>query len=350
MTDVCLCVPGDLATPTGGYAYARHLLAHLPRAGVSAVPLTLPSSFPHPSPDDLAETAARLSATPSGAILLIDGLAYGALPPSVIAASGPRPVVALVHHPLGLEAGLSRAEAEGLLARERAALCLAARVVTTSRFTRDLLVAEFAVPGDRITIAEPGTEPARRAAGGDGRPVRLLTVGALTPRKGVDHLVAALGRLPDLDWTLTVAGALDRAPGHVAGLRRQIAEAGLEARITLAAAVPADRLDAFYDGADLAVSPSLFEGYGMALAEALARGLPVVSTTGGAAADTVPEAAGLKVAPGDVPALAEALRTLIADPARRSVAAQAAWEAGRHLPRWEETARRVAACLREARP
>jgi glycosyltransferase involved in cell wall biosynthesis len=348
--EACLCVPGDLAAPTGGYAYARQLLAHLPQAGVAAAPLALPGSFPHPDAVDLAETAARLAAAPGRAILLIDGLAYGALPPPVIAAAGSRPIVALIHHPLGLEAGLSRAESERLLASERAALALASRTVTTSRFTRDLLVADFAVPRDRIAVAEPGTAPARRATGGGQGPLRLLAVGAVTPRKGLDRLAASLEGLADLAWDLTVAGALDRAPGYVAALHAQVAAAGLQGRITLTGAVSAARLDALYDRADLVVSASLFEGYGMALAEALARGLPVVSTTGGAAADTVPGAAGLKVPPGDAAALADALRTLIGDPSRRSAAAQAAWEAGQRLPRWSDTARAVAEALRRVQP
>ncbi|MFC6792258.1 glycosyltransferase family 4 protein [Methylobacterium komagatae] len=350
MIEACFCVPGDLDTPTGGYAYARHLHARLPEAGVIVSPVTLSAAFPHPGVADLADTATRLASAPEGTVLLIDGLAYGALPTPVIAAAGRRPIVALVHHPLGLEAGLSRDEANRLIGTERAALALAARVVTTSRFTRDLLAAEFAVPANRITVAEPGTEPARRARGGNGHPVRLLAVGALTPRKGFDILVAALERLPDLPWDLTIAGALDRAPDHVAALRRVIAEAGLDARITLAGAVSATRLDALYDGADLVVSPSLFEGYGMALAEALARGLPVVSTTGGAAADTVPDAAGLKVPPGDGSALAEALHVLINGSTRRAKAGQAAWEAGQRLPRWSDTARCVARVLRQVRP
>ncbi len=92
--------------------------------------------------------------------------------------------------------------------------------------------------------------------------------------------------------------------------------------------------------------PSLYEGYGMALAEAMARGLPIVSTTGGAAAETVPEAAAIKVAPGDEDALAAAIHNLLADPALRSRMADASWTAGQKLPRWEDTARIIAGVIR----
>jgi glycosyltransferase involved in cell wall biosynthesis len=88
----------------------------------------------------------------------------------------------------------------------------------------------------------------------------------------------------------------------------------------------------------------------MVLAEALARGLPLVASTGGAAGETVPDAAALKVPPGDVLALREALRRAIADPALRRRLSDAAWAAGQALPRWTDTAATVARVLRDARP
>ena len=340
-----LAFPGDLAAPTGGYAYARRILRHLPALGVAAEPLRLPDGFPDPDADDLARTRAALAGVPAEAALLVDGLAYGALPQDLIRAVG-RPMAALVHHPLGYETGLSSERAAALVAGERAALALASRVVATSRYTARLLTAEFGVAPGRITVAEPGTAPAARVPPRTGASVRLLAVGTVSPRKGYDVLVRALATLADLDWSLTVAGSLARVPESAAALRAQIAAAGLAGRITLAGAVAPETLDALHAGADLAVSASLFEGYGMALTEALARGLPLVATTGGAAAETVPAGAGRAVPPGDASALAAALRDLIADPARRAEAAAASWAAGQRLPDWPDTAAAIAAALR----
>ncbi len=252
----------------------------------------------------------------------------------------------LVHHPLGYETGLSPERAAALVASERAVLALADRVVATSRYTARLLAAEFGVDHARIAIAEPGTAPAARVAPRPGPHVRLLAVGTVTPRKGYAVLVQALAALIDLDWSLTIAGSLDRAPACAAALRAQIAASCLRDRITLAGTVTPEALERLYQEADLAVSASLFEGYGMALAEALARGLPLVATTGGAAAETVPAGAGQAVPPGDAPALAASLRALIADPVRRAEAAAASWNAGRRLPDWPDTAAAVAAAMR----
>jgi glycosyltransferase involved in cell wall biosynthesis len=95
---------------------------------------------------------------------------------------------------------------------------------------------------------------------------------------------------------------------------------------------------------------SLYEGYGMALAEALARGLPIVCTTGGAAGETVPDAAAIKVAPGDERGLAVAIARVVEDAGLRRALSEAAWEAGRRLPRWEDTARIVAGAIKGIAP
>jgi glycosyltransferase involved in cell wall biosynthesis len=345
MREVVFAVPGDLATPTGGYAYARRLLTHLPEEGIAVRHLTLPAGYPDPSAAELAETLDRIGEMPRDAVLLVDGLAFGAMPADLVARFA-RPIVALVHHPLGFENGLSEGRRAALLASERAVLALAHAVIVTSPLTARLLVDEFAVAANRITVAEPGTKSARRARG-SGSPVQLLALGAVSPRKAYDHLVLALATMPDIDWQATIVGPLDRAPETVAELRELIARTGLEDRVILAGAVSDAALDTLFDAADVFVSSSLFEGYGMGLAEALARGLPLVASMGGAALETVPDAAALKVLPGDTEALALALRRIVEDRGLRARLGDAAWAAGQRLPRWSDTARTIARVLHE---
>lgn len=352
-------IPGDLGLPTGGYAYDRHVLARLAGHGVEVRHVPLPGSYPSPTADDLAATEATLAALPAATLLLIDGLAFGAMPRRLVARIR-QPIVALCHHPLALEAGLAPARAAELHASEAAALALARHVIVTSRTTARTLAADFAVPAERITVAEPGTERAARAAGsrvevpgaaasGAGTPLALLAVGSVVPRKGYDVLVAALAGLAEattVAWHLDIAGADDRSPATTQALAEQIAAAGLGSRIRLLGAQSDAELARLYAEADLFLMPSLFEGYGMVLAEAMARGLPIVCTTGGAAAETVPPGAAIKVPPGDATALRQGVLQMLADPDLRQNVAAASWAAGQQLPTWDDTARTIAGVLR----
>jgi glycosyltransferase involved in cell wall biosynthesis len=349
VSEIVFAIPGDLSLPTGGYAYDRRLLAEWREMDVAARHLPLPEGFPNPNEADLAQTGRAILSQPYDGVLLIDGLAYGAFPESIAAGLAGR-VVALVHHPLGLETGLTPAQATEFIRRETAALRYAAAVIASSETTKRLLVADFAVPAERVTVAEPGVDPAERAVGSDGESVELLAVGSLVPRKGYDVLIAALAGLADKPWRLTIVGADDRVPATTAALQAQIAAAGLPGRIRLAGVLDQAELHAAYAGADLFVMPSLFEGYGMVLTEALARGLPILCTTGGAAAETAPDDAALKVPPGDAAALRAGLARLLDERHERQRRADAAWHAAGALPRWRRTATIVAEVCAKVSP
>ena len=344
MIDVAFAIPGDITLATGGYAYDRRVMALLSALGIGVRHLALPGSFPAPTKADIEETQRLLSDVPPETIILADGLAYGAMPAALIS-SLRTPIVALVHHPLCLEAGLAKSRQDELFALEKAALALARHVIVTSPSTARTLIDDFAIPTDKITVAEPGTDSAGRAKG-TGKPLQLLSVGSVVPRKALDILVRALALVPNTDWRLTIVGQLDRSAEALTALKTAIAETGLGPRIVLAGPADSEQLDVHYAATDVFVLPSLYEGYGMVLAEAMARGLPIVCTTGGAAAATVPDAAALKVDPGDAKALSVALQRVLDDAALRRRMSDAAWTAGQNLPRWEDTARIVAGAIR----
>ena len=162
MLEAAFAIPGDLDLPTGGYTYDRRVLQLLPRFGVATQHLPLPASFPDPTAADLYETARALAGAAPHAVLLVDGLAYGAMPAAVIGCAR-APIVALVHHPLCLEAGLAATRQEALRRLETAALAVARKIIVTSPLTQRTLIADFTVPAHKIAVAEPGTDPAPRA-------------------------------------------------------------------------------------------------------------------------------------------------------------------------------------------
>jgi len=346
VTEFWFAIPGDPATLTGGYIYARRLTAALTESGWRVRPLRLPDSYPNPTPADLAETRRQLERLPPRALVLADGLAFGAFPAALFDGLDVR-WIALVHHPLALETGVSEARATALRESERAGLAHARAVIATSPSTADTLIRDYGVAKSRLTVALPGTDPATRARG-TGTPVRLLTVGTLTPRKGHDVLIKALTEIADLDWTCALVGSAARDPATADRIAAMIAAAGLQTRVAMMGELEAAALNAVYDSADMFVLPSRHEGYGMVFAEALAHGLPIVACAAGAVPDTVPPDARLLVPVDNPTALAGALRRMLTNPADRRARADAAWRHGQALPTWNDAAARVATALQRA--
>jgi glycosyltransferase involved in cell wall biosynthesis len=339
--DVVFAAPGDLDTPTGGFAYDKRMITELRALGWRPEYLNLGDGFPNPRALTRASALAHLSDVPKGRPIVIDGLALGVLPEAAQALSKTHKLIALVHHPLALETGTAPGQAAALRVSERTALSHVRAIVANSPMTARTLVADYAVPEERITIAPPGTDrPAtmRRNIAAPGVPVALLTVGSVVPRKGYDVLAEALSLLVDLPWRLTIVGDCSRDLACAARLRADIERLRLGSRVTIEGAAAAEQLAALYASADLFVLPSRYEGFGMAYAEAIAHGLPVIGTTGGAIPDTVPAAAGLLVPPGDTASLAAALRHLLENPVERERLAAGARVAAAQLPTWRASA------------
>jgi len=347
-------LPGDVddpASPSGGNVYDRHLCRELEALGwlVHATPVA--GSWPRPDPDARDRLARVLAAVPDGAVVLLDGLVACGVPDVVVPAARRLRLAVLVHLPLADETGLEPALAAELDSRERETLCAAAAVVVTSRWA-GLRLAGSAP--DRVHVAAPGVHPAPLAPGTDGAS-RLLCVAAVTPRKAHDVLVRALVPLIDRPWTCVLAGPLDRDPGHVRRLREQIDRAGVRDRVLLVGPLAGQDLDAAYRAADLAVVVSWTETYGMAVTEALARGVPVLVSDGGALPDTLGRAPdgtrpGLVVPAGDVEALTAALSRWFDQPALRAGLQRSAHGRRAILTGWDETGRHLHAVLQRLLP
>jgi len=344
-----LLSPGPIDQPTGGYAYLRRMVAGLGRVGEAVTVHELPGPHPFPSEEGRLAADAAIARIPDAAVVVVDGLALPAAAHSLWVDRHRLRLVALVHHPLCLETGLTAEEARLLGQVERMALAQMRRVIAASERTAADLDG-LGVPLSKIAIVPPGTDRAPRAEGSpDGTPT-LLMLATLTPRKGHLTLLRALDACRDIPWRLTCVGSPDLNPAHAAAVAQAVADSGLADRITLAGAVPQDRLDALWRQTDLFVLPSSHEGYGMAAAEALARGIPCVVSAAGALPEVVPPGAGAIVPPGDVPALAAALRRLLTDGQARAAAAARAATAGAGLPDWTATTDRLRSELARAVP
>jgi glycosyltransferase involved in cell wall biosynthesis len=334
LSGLAFLVPGRLDQLTGGYLFDRRVVEGLREAGRRVDVVELAGAFPDADATARAAVAAALAALPDGAAAAIDGLALPGAVDCLDAEAARLRLVAFVHHPLADETGLAAAararfaDIEARLLRPlRGAICPSEETAAALR--------RYGVSAGRIAVVPPGTDkPAAPPPRSANPTLRLLAVASVTPRKGHCVLVAALARLTALDWHLRCVGSLTRDPATAAALRRAIAEHGIGERVTLAGEHPPECLAAEYQAADCFVLPSFHEGYGMAFAEALAHGLPIVAARAGAVPDTVPASAGLLVPPGDDAALAAALRRIIVDGDLRRRLAAGARAAGAALPDW----------------
>ncbi|MCC5900965.1 MAG: glycosyltransferase [Halomonas sp.] len=307
-----LIVAGEPEQRTGGYIYDAQIVTALREQGCSMNVVGLSGRFP--DADDTAAQAlvATLESLPEGARVIIDGLAMGALP-EVVGDHGHRlDITALLHHPLGDEQGLTSEEQEYFHRSELAGLASVARVIVTSRFTArrlNELAKQYGRPiSAPISVVEPGVVAAPISPAAEpNEPIRLLCVATLTPRKGQDILVKALAGVSASNWQCDCYGGA-RDAEFTRSVLQLIDEYGLSGRVVLHGECDAVTLEAAYQSAHALVLPSWYEGYGMVVTEALAHGLPVITTTGGALRDTLPSSAGLSVEPGDIDALQTALQ------------------------------------------
>jgi glycosyltransferase involved in cell wall biosynthesis len=341
-------VPGDIATRTGGYEYDRKVIAGLRARGWTVDVRELDGAFPYPTRASLDAAARTLAACPDDALVVIDGLALGATHEQVEREARRLRLVGLVHLPLAAEVGIDRQRTKQLEASERRALAATRRVIVTGRSTVEALAA-YGVARERIDVIEPGTDRARAARGSQDRhAIHMISVATLSRGKGHALLFDALTRIQARNWRLTCAGSTSRYPDTVHLLRAQLHASRMEDRVTLAGELDQADLGRLYDGADLFVLATLRETYGMAVAEALARGLPVVATATGAIPELVGADAGVVVPPGDTSTLAAALGAILGDAAFRARCAEGARRVRERLRTWDAAIDETIAALERA--
>ncbi len=338
-------VPGDPDQRTGGYGYVREVVAGLRRMGREVSLQGLEGQFP--KVDDTARAALdnALASVPDDGTVVVDGLALCGYPEAA-EVHGPRlNLVALVHHPLADETGLGDDERAHFLETERRALAAVTRVITTSETTA-LGLGRFGVPSSKIQVVLPGVHrpgapesPGSRRQGAGRGEVRLLCVAHLSPRKAQLDLVDALARLDGGGWTCELVGSVDRNPDYASRVRARIAGLGLTGRIRLAGELSGPELTRAFAQADLFVLPSHYEGYGMVIDEALAHGLPVISSDGGALAATANRPGCVTYAAGDSEALARLVSERLQDRALLLGQQAAARESASALRSWDQCAR-----------
>jgi len=342
MTQAVFAIPGDKDRRTGGFIYEATVLRVLNEIGVKTAHLELPDSFPAPTQSDMDATLAALRDVPRDTPIILDGLVFGAIDP-VGLSRVQAPVIAMIHHPLGLETGLPPERAAALCANEMAALKFADHVIVPSPHTASILVQDFGADPERISIALPGFARPNVAKVPRSPPL-ILSVGLLAKRKGHDILLEALSQIGDLQWQAVIVGKA-HDPAVARDLRAQCAQLGLADRVTFAGEVDAKVLEQHFNAAHVFALATRYEGYGMVLSEAMLFGLPILSCAVGAVPETVGDA-GILTPADDPTRFALGLRDMLESPKTAREYAACSEARARTLPTWTDTAKVFEAALR----
>ncbi|WP_019180722.1 glycosyltransferase family 4 protein [Microbacterium yannicii] len=319
---------------SGGNVYDQRVSGELRSLGwdVHVLPTSVGSSR-RPDP---------LEAAPDGDLVLVDGLIATRAPSSIEAAAGRLRIIVLAH----MAAGAFDDSDPHAIDGERRALARAHRVIATSEWLRGELARHELARPERIVVATPGSDEAPPAAG-SSTGGSLLCVGVVASHKGQDTLVEALADLStNPTWTCTFAGSVTTDRAFAERTAADATAAGLSRRINWTGVLDARELGQAYSAADVLVAPSRTESYGIAVADALSRGIPVIaSDVGGIPEAAQPPEAVMLVPPQDGEALASALREWLEDPARRAEMSAAARRAAPSRRRWSDTARDIHSAL-----
>ena len=340
----------DPLRPSGGNTYDRQVCDGLRAQGWRVDEHPLAGTWPRPDQAARRRLAEVLARIPDGTATLVDGLIGSTVPDVLLPQSRRLRLVVLLHMP----------QPDAARACEQAVLSGVAGVVTTSSSTQQLVVDRYGLSPRRVHVAPPGVEPAPLAAGTPSG-ARLLCVAAVTPGKGHDLLLSALGRLagsPGVGaaardaWHCTMVGSLTRDPGWAAAVQCRTVDDGLAEQVTFTGARVGQALASSYAAADVLVLASRAETYGMVVTEALARGLPVVATSVGGVPEALGQAAdgtlpGLLVPAGDAVALAGSLRSWLDDDDLRRRLRRAAADRRGTLLGWSETTAAISRVLAE---
>lgn len=354
---IVLAYPGPKDTVSGGYEYDRELCAGLRRLGLTVSEISFPSGFPFPDNETISTAIAQIEQQALGSVILLDGLAASSAPELCIAARNRGPLLLLIHHPLADEVGLTPDAASQFAILERKAIQQADWLVVTSDFTRGRLISDYGAPEAKIQVAEPGVMRGQNKClgaetglnsdpGAETNLVyQLLCVGSITPRKGHLALFKALmlldrhGRDKDAKWHLSCVGPLNADPDHSKVVQEAAKELG--ERVSFTGSLNREDLAAHYAKSDLLISAASFEGFGMAVAEAIAVGLPVIGFEGGALQTTHAGQAADLVANNDVEALSARLERFMHSSDYRIALRDRARGAQEGLTDWDHTARMV---------
>ncbi len=338
---VGLIIYGSLETVSGGYLYDKQLVNYLTNEGDDVDIVSLPpGTYAEHLQDNFSADLRKRLQTADYDILLQDELNH----PSLFLLNGRLskryPIVAITHH-LRVHEQHPAYKMPFYRWVERTYLNSVDGFICNSQTTRQSIEALVRETRPHIISSPAGNRfadaPPRPAQERESSRLRILFVGNVIPRKGLDTLLTALAYLDRDRFELHVVGNQDVDPAYMRLIDQLIAEFHLENNVTVTGTVSDDDLMVQYQWADVLVVPSTYEGFGIVYMEAMRFGVPAIGSTAGAAKEIITHRQnGFLVDPGDIHAISGHLKQLymdrgllarISDAARRRYDLHPSWTA-----------------------
>jgi glycosyltransferase involved in cell wall biosynthesis len=349
-------IPGDINRLTGGSIYDKQLADYLNDQGYNVEIASIPD-LPY-----FASLIAGVVTSTRLLLRLISGkhdivIEDGWVQPAALLFNlacriiGKTQLVIIVHQPRWQRIKPPFA----LIARmvEKVSLRSAKLIVSVSGFIKNK-VEQLVGNNKSIIIAPPGSEAFSRASfervENDGACLRLLFVGNCNRLKGLEYLIRALAALRDISLELDIVGDTTCDTSYYDQMQRLAKQLNVDGRVTFHSVVSHESLGQFYSNADLFTFPSLYEGYGIVVGEAMQAGLPIVTTRVGPIDEIVREGENALIVPAaDSEALAGAIRTLATDPSIRRRFGERSRNLAQQLPTWRQTCQKISAAIADIR-
>ena len=335
---------GDMNTVTGGYLYERTVISYLRSKGVQIDVISLPRvPFPY-----LLHLVSNLALVvrffrKDYDIVLEDQMAHPALFLFNFWLSYvKRTKIVVIVHLLWWKATTGFWKRRYVKFVEKIMLKRVHVIVANSQHTKNELVEKMGIPSTAVRVVYPGFDLPKADSGGipptrTTNSIKLLSVANVNPCKGLDTLVAALHRLNDPAITLDVVGDASQDRAYSKQLKACIARWRLDDRVLFHGVQTPQNLSRFYAEVDIFVLPSLYESFGIVVAEAMAFGLPIIASRVGGIPELVTDGEnGLLVPPQNSEALAEAISKLASDPELRERFGRASREKSQNLNTWDD--------------
>ena len=271
-SDIYFVYPGNINAKTGGYIYEKNILEYAKLSNINIRTIALSENYPFPTNNDTKYFLKILDKIHPDSKIIIDGLALEGMY-SIFKKILTYNIIALIHHPLYFE--FKGHQSKKFLRLEKENFKKISKFLVTSKNTKDLLINEFKIKNNKISVVEPGIERLEKHNFKNNNKIHFLTCGSIISRKNYLFLLKVLKPLDN--FILDIVGDTSRDISYYKNLKNFITKNSMKRKIIFHGSISDKKLAKLYSKTDCYISVSKYEGFGMSLANALIIKKPIIT-------------------------------------------------------------------------